>query len=419
MEKTSPSPDRKTFSDTLRDATKVEKELPNLPLKYAEIVRSQTTHLDAEIRKQAIELIRKWISYAERHNVSDADPFSVRYHISKFAQETFGKKRERIELETAEIDEVSYKGKSYQDMIEPFVSSEILRDKDVAVIGGTARLALKMHAGVEIEDELPISDVDIVVSTDANIPATAQKYKVDLLGAEIVDGNVRNALPEMIANFDCTMNQVAVHDGKLLFSKQALQDIKEGNIRPIAKDDPLFGSKGVTMPDGNVYLNRYGFYRGLSFLLREKGKRLIVSKENIEAEKNNIGWYWLVMLSVKILPMKNDSARRDAIANWHEIARRIGSTQTEGPESFLKEMMAQYPKTRAYSGTKGAFDTEAQVRWIIGKLTSKAVDEIYGSEIMALPSTYTEANLELAKNVADYDLNSFMQTVKSISESQK
>lgn len=413
------SPDRKTLSDTLRDAAKVEKELPNLPLKYVEIIRSQTTHLDTEIRKQAIELIRKWLSYVEQHNVSDADPFSVRYHISKFAKETFGKERERIELETAEIDKVSYEGTSYQALIEPYVSSEILRDKDVAVIGGTARLALKMHAGVEIKDELPISDVDIVVSTNADIPATAQKYRVALSGAKIVDGNVRDALLEMITNFDCTMNQVAIHDGKLLFPKRALQDIKEGNIRLIAKDDPLFGSEGITMPNGNVYLNRTGFYRGLSFLLRGKGKRLIVSKENIDAEKNNIKRYWLIMLFVKILPMKNDGARRDAIAHWHEIARRIGSTQTEGPESFLRELMAQYPETRPYSDAEEAFDKEMQVRWIIGKLTSKAIDEIYGPEIMTVPSTYTEANLELAENVADYDFDSFMQTVKSISESQK
>jgi hypothetical protein len=412
-------PDRRILSDTLRDVAKVETELPNLPLKYAEIIRSQTTYLGTEIRKQAIELIRKWVSYAEQHNVSDADPFSVRYHISQFAQETFGKEREHIELQSVAIDNVSLEGKTYQDTIEPYVSPEILCDRDVAVIGGTARLALKMHAGVEIKDELPISDVDIVISTNADIPAKVRQYKVDLSGAKIVDGNVQGTLSSLITNFDCTMNQVAVHDGKLFFSDRALEDVKEGNIRVITKDDPLFGSEGVVMPDGNVYLNRNGFYRGLSFLLRGKGKRLIVSQENIEAEKNNIGRYWLVILFVKILPIKDEGARRIAIAHWYDIAHRIGSTQTTDPESFLKELMTQYPETRAYSGAEGAFDTNAQVRWLIGKLTSKAVDEIYGAEITTMPPTFTEANLELSPNVADYDFDSFTQAVKSISESQK
>jgi len=92
------TPNQNTLRDALRDVTGAETELQNLPLKYAEIVRSQTTQLDAETRKEAIKLIRRWISYAEQHNVSDADLFSIRFHISQFAQETFGKKREHIEL---------------------------------------------------------------------------------------------------------------------------------------------------------------------------------------------------------------------------------------------------------------------------------------------------------------------------------
>jgi len=408
------SPDRKTLSDALRDATKMEARLPNLPLKYAEIIRSQTTHLDADIRKQAIQLIRRWISYAERNHVSDADPFLIRYHISQFAQETFGEKRERIELRVIAIDALSREKRTYQETIEPYVSPEILRDKDVAIIGGVARLALKMYAGVEIQDEFPISDVDIIISASADIPAKAQQYKVSLSGAKIVDGNVQESLSGLITNFDCAMNQAAVHDGKLFFSDQALKDIKEGKIRLIAKDDPLFGSEGVVMPDGNVYLNRRGFYRGLSFLLRGKGKQLIVSQENIEAEKNNIGRYWLVVLFVKILPMKDEGARRAAVAHWHNIAYHIGSTQTPNPESFLKELMVKYPETRAYNETEGAFDTNAQVRWLIGKLTNKAVNRIYGPEITTLPSTYTEANLELSTSVANYDFDSFIQEGKEV-----
>ena len=419
MEKTPSTTGRKTLNDSLRDATKEESSLSNLPLAYAEIVRSQISYLDADKRKEAVGLIRSWADYAKKHGVSDADPFSVRYHITHFAEESFGKQREHVALQEVGIGDVSQGGSTYEQAIAPFVSPEILDDQNVAVVGGTARVALKMHAGVTIKDELPINDVDIVVSTDADIPATARKYKVDLAGAKIIDGNVRTALPDLITNFDCTMNQVAVHEGKLLFSEKALRDTREGNIRLIAKEDPLFGSEGVLMPDGNVYLNRNGFYRGLSFLLRGKGQRLIVSKENIEREKDNIGRYWLVMLFVKIMPMKDDAARQEAIAHWHEIAKRIGSTQTEGPESFLNELMTKYPETKAYSGAEGAFDTDAQVRWLIGRLTSKAVDKIYGQERVDLPATYTEANLELSDTTNAYNYSSFTQAVKSISETQK
>lgn len=105
------------------------------------------------------------------------------------------------------------------------------------------------------------------------------------------------------------MNQVAIHNGELLFTDQTLNDTKEGNIRLIGSDDPLFGPDGIILTDGNVYLNQKRLYRGISFLLRGKGKRLIISQENIEAEKDNIGRYWLIILFMKILPIEDEGRR--------------------------------------------------------------------------------------------------------------
>jgi len=416
MEKTPAAADRRRLSDSLKDTTNNKPSLSDLPRAYAEVVRSRVSRLDTDKRKEALGIIRDWVAYVEKHNVSDADPFLIRYHLTNFAQESFGKERASIALQEVDLGSVSENGNPYEEVIAPFVSRDIVHDRNVAIIGGTARIALKMYARMSIRDELPINDVDMVVSTDADIPATAHKYGVDLSGAKIIDGAVKEALSGLITNFDCTMNQVAVHDGKLFFPDRALRDIKEGNIRLIAKDDPLFGSEGVALPDGNIYLNRNGFYRGLSFLLRGKGQHLIVSKENIEREKDNIGRYWLVMLFVKIMPMKDEKAKKNAIAHWHEIAHRIGSTTAEDPESFFKELMGKYPETRAYSRAGNAFDTDAQVRWLIGKLTGKAVDELYGEEETELPSTYTEANLELSDTVGAYDVDSFMRAVKDSSE---
>lgn len=416
MENAPATPDNKALKDALNSATKGEKHLPNLPLKYAEVVRSEISYLDAEKRGEAVGLIREWVAYAQKHGVTETDTFSVRYHLSKFAEEAFGKHREHIPLEKVPIGTVTHEGASYEETIAPYVSPEIVRDPNVAVIGGTARLALKMYAGVPIDEELPLSDIDIVASTNADIPETAKKYHVELAGTKVIDQVTEKSLSDLITNFDCTMNQAAVHNGELFFPERALQDVKEGNIRLVAKDDPLFGSEGVVLPDGNVYLNRNGFYRGLSFLLRGKGKRLIVSKENIELEKNNIGRYWLVMLFVKIMPMQNKEACRDAIAHWHEIAHRMGATQTENPEAFLHELMEKYPETKMYSSAAGSFDINAQVKWLIGKLTSRAVDRVLGEETTILPETYTEANLELSDTTPPYDFESFARAVADISK---
>jgi len=407
------TPNREIIANELKQITRSEASLASLPLKYVGIVREQTTHQDSEVRSRTVNLVRDWVNYANEHNPTEDDPFSIRYHVARFAAETFGHKREHADLRGVDIHDVASEGKSYQDIISRFVSTDILSDNNVAIVGGTARLALKMYAGVEISDEIPISDVDIVASTNTDIASKAKEYGVDLSGAKIVEGDVRLALPDLVTNFDCTMNQVAVCSGNLLFTDQALVDIRDGNIRIIAKDDPLFGSEGVVMADGNVYLNRNGFYRGLSFLLRGKGKRLIVSQENIEAEKDNIGRYWLVMLFVKIMTMKDDEARRNSIAHWHEVALRIGSTEAKTPESFLNELREQYPEMKSYGTKENSFDNDAQARWIIGKLAKKAVNTIFDPRSIDLPQTYTAANLELSENTEEYDYESFTRACEA------
>lgn len=409
MEKISPE---KELSEQLRDATRETNNLAGLPLAYARAIRANTTHLDSQVRKRALELIRAWVTYAEKHAVSEKNLFSIRYHITKFAAENFDTPKEKTTLREVSIAGINAPPHEYSNIIDQAASKDILTDPAIAVVGGTARLALKMHAGVSWDDELPLNDIDAVISASSDVTAVAKKYAVDLTGAKIVDGNLRDALPGLITNFDCTMNQVAVYEDALLFSEQALKDIKEGNIRIIGKSDPLFGSEGERMPDGNVYIYNNGFYRGLSFLLRGKGKRFIVSRENIEQEKDAIGRYWLVMLFVKLLPMKKADARKSAIAHWYDIAYRIGATKTMNPTAFLEEQLAQYPEMKFYNQESHAYDAEAQVRWLIGKLTKKAAYAVYGPTQKSLPATYTESAIELSPDVMDFDIEKFMEAVR-------
>ncbi len=404
-------PDRKLTNNALQEVTGSIEDIEDLPLEYAKIIRNNTTHLDTEIREKSIDIIRRWLVYVKQNSVDKTDPFLLRYHITRFAEEVFGRERERIDLQEVNVSDLSYGGRNYNEIIDSFVSEEIIHDQNVALVGGVARMALKIHAGVPIKDELPVNDVDVIISTNVNILETAKKYNVDLTGAKVIEGEIAHAVERLITNFDCTMNQVAIHDGKLIFPKRALEDIQNGNIRIIAKDDPLFGSEGEIMENGNVYLNRVGFYRGLSFLLRGKGKRLIVSKENIEMEKGNIGRYWLVMLYVKILPMKNVSERKKAIAHWYEIAKRIGSTETNNPEEFLKELKTSYPEMNVQSQHAEDFNIDKQVKWIIGKLVSKVTKEVFEKEKKTFPSTYTEGDIVLSDNVPEFNYESFMNLV--------
>lgn len=401
--------ERRELRSHLQDIADEQNDLGTIPTALAAAIHS--AELDTDKKRIGLGFIRAWSRYHRVNNVPEENPFAIRYHITQFAAQELGERLSHETLDEVSLSQVEKDGISFADILSDYVSTDILSDPDVAIVGGTARLALKMLAGVDIKAELPISDIDAVITSDTNdIAEKANEYGIDLSGAKIIDGDVRSALDGLATNFDCTINQAAIYDGKLLYSKRALEDIKEGNIRLIAKNDPLFGSEGVVLPDGNVYINRVGFYRGLSLLLRGKGKQLIVSEENIEREKDSIGRYWQILLFVKLLPMKDESARYEAIGHWHELASRLKVTLTTSPEDFLNELMEAFPETHA--GSKRAFNAEGQARWIIGRLIGEAVSHLYDQEEFIPPGTYTEARLTLSNAFNAYDYDSFLNSAR-------
>lgn len=402
--------ERRELRNYLQDIVEDQPEPAMLPIVLARAMHA--SGVDVNRQRAGLDIVRNWVDYASECQVQSDNPFAIRHHISRFAAQELGEQRSYETLQEVDITGLQSNGLSYVEALSRQVSPSILADPDVALIGGAARLALKMHAGVDVRAELPISDVDAVMTSKTkDVAQKAAEYTIDLSGAKIVDGDVRSALDSLATNFDCTMNQAAVYDGRLFFSERALRDVKDGAIRLVAKNDPLFGSEGVRLADGNVYVNRVGFYRGLSFLLRGKGDHLVVSQENIEREKDAIGRYWQIMLLVKLLPMKDEVARAQAIGQWHQIAYDMGSTETSNAEEFLDELAEAYPNSRG--GNKQVFDANAQARWIINKLVNQAVLSLYEQEEFTPPATYTEAALSRPVTFAEYDYAAFMNKATS------
>lgn len=102
-----------------------------------------------------------------------------------------------------------------------------------------------------------------------------------------------------------------------------------------------------------------------------------------------------------------------AVGNWHELAKRIGSTESRNPKAFLEELMDAYPET-SVGARRVNFDTNAQVRWIIGKLIGRGVQNLYELEATALPKSYTPSNISLATSFPEYDLREFMGCVRAL-----
>jgi hypothetical protein len=394
---------------TAIDAELVER----IPLALARQLRG--TPIGFAAKAAGLEAIRGWVQYCKDTTVDGDNSFAIRHHVSEFASVLHGEKPTSVELKEVALETVFSKSNTdYREILGQHAQTDILYDPHVAIIGGAARLALKMLADVNVESELPICDIDAVISSDCgNVSEKAAAYNIDLTGANIISGEISSAIGPIVANHDFTMNQVVVHNGRLLYSRQALEDVMEGNLRLVAQNgNPLFGSDGMVLPDGNTYLYRSGFFRGLSFLLRGKGKQLIISQENIDREAPMIGRYWQIILLLKLLPLPSEK-RYIAIGQWHKLAKQLGSTTSQDANEFMDELFEKYPDTKA--GTKRReFNPEAQARWIVGKLVSETIRQIYGNkEKFTPPPNYTPANIMLPETFQGYDYKALKTTLET------
>lgn len=403
----------KMKTEKFAQITEAAEDLATLPLEYARAIRTsaELEVLSYDQKRAVFDYIRKWVAFTEKMHVDATNPFVVRYAVSQFAAENLGEKPETLPLEKAAVAELHADGLAYAECLP--VDRSILSDPGVAIYGGTARLGLKMLAGVSVQSELPVNDLDLVVHTAEDVEAKAKLYGTDLAGTRVIGGqSIEQEINLLLQGVDCSMNQCLVYNGQLYYTQQGLEDVRDGNIRILSKADPLFGFEGVPLPDGNVYINRRGFYRGLPFLLRGKGDQLLVSKENIELEKGNIGRYWLIMLSAKLLKMKNLERRDAAVCQWFSLAQELGSTTTQTPLDFLHELQAAYPGTRLHNTEEAKFDIDQQARWLINKLVSRVGNAVTGfnQQSVELPATYTPANIKLPPLVP-YDLTDFYTEV--------
>lgn len=341
-------------------------------------------------RQRAKALLRAWNTYAQENHVSADDPYMVRVHAQIFAEHTFPMPeyiRAPEEIVTIPLTGLTLPGgESLEHAIEMASGEGILTDPDVVTFGGVARMALRAYLlqtdpafseGLLLA-ELPIADVDIAVrcrNGDESIMAEkSTRYGSDVTGTRYLPDEdiVTGILPTMLANLDCSMNEVVLYRGKIYCTRTALEDNKTGAIRTMPQASSLFGDSGYAVDGGSVYARPRNIYRVLAFLLREKGEYIVITRENWEHEIKRVGIRWLTLLFVKLLKMKDATKRHEAVYAWYVIARENGVTTTEHPADFLRELLALYPDFRR----AGQFDEKEQARWVVGKLILRGLDTI-------------------------------------------
>jgi hypothetical protein len=399
-----------------------ESELESLPLSVAKIIRTDET-LDFEQKKQAIELVKRWIQYVDEKSVDTSDLYVLRSHIESFAGTVSGVEQQEVNEEIGSVPVESISAPDERgagEILGEITNPEILKDPRIIVYGGAARALLRAYGlqqgmGDEalFNAELPISDIDMMVVGSQDAAEIASKYGSDLSGIKIVQ-DAESEISKYFGSVDTTMNQVIVHDGELRFTQSALEDASNGLIRARGSEKPLFDRDSIALPNGEAYLLRSGFYRTLAMLLRGKGSEVVVSQENIDAEKENIGRYWLVLLFVKIFNMSDEGKKEEAVLQWYQVAKDISSTESASPEAFFTELTEKFPGF-SYGKKDNDFDLEAQARWLIGKLVHRGQESVTGTKSFdeqSLPQSYTPANIILREYEGQSDLGEFWNTVE-------
>lgn len=349
----------------------------------------QENGLDPEIKDKLITVARAWGEYVNANNVISDDLFSVRWHIGRFAQQYFRTPEFlKIELKSASIDSLKMpSGQLFTEHIKKMAGDNVFDNPDVALFGGVCRLALKLLAvkqgkvtGADAEElinaELPINDVDIILNKRA--VTSEGQFNADLAGTRIVN-DIATDMQSVLQNSDCTFNQSIIHGSKLYYAEGALEDASNGTIVFTNKEDALFGAEVDVLKDGKKYINRKGLYRAFAYLLRGKAKQFPIHKENLELEVPLMERYWIILLVIKILSMKDETKRNRAINNWFNLAKKLKTTDVQTPKDFLQELLFKLPDMRGIVAGKGQISDdkfESQVRWLAKKLVNQSIDKI-------------------------------------------
>lgn len=361
--------------------------LEDVTIAVARAVAGERT-MTPDMRKELVACARAWADYAQANDVQADDLFSIRWHIERFAQDYFNTRElPELQLLSEPIDSLTLpSGELLTDRIKSMAGDEALKNPQVAIFGGVSRTALKLLAVQQgkvppeeakelLAPELPMHDVDIVLNKAA-VTGKGQ-FGADVAGTRIV-GDIKTEMTTVLRNIDCTFNQSLIYDGNIYYSQEAMDDVIAGVVRFIDKEDALFGAEVDQLPDGKQFINKRGLYRAFAFLLRGKAKEFPIHKDNLEAEMPSMDRYWVILLSVKILPMKDAAQRNQAIERWFTLAKKLGATDAASPKDFLAKLLEAHPEmmrllTRQESVPEQKFDS--QVRWLASKLINRAVTQ--------------------------------------------
>lgn len=187
-----------------------------------------------------------------------------------------------------------------------------------------------------IAAELPLSDVDIVVSKEAEDPrAIAEKMEVPAIDAEGITNWKKAALIDYLGRRDLSDNQALIANGQLFFEESAASHLAEnpGEARSIVAPIPGLFGRETFFVNKRRYLAANTLYRLVKTVSEGKHEHFNIPKYNLDSVP--LGKYWLTMVRKWI----SRPHRAEIFARAHSCALQMGTTKAKTPAEFLTELL--------------------------------------------------------------------------------
>lgn len=223
--------------------------------------------------------------------------------------------------------------------------------------GGAARLALKLLALQKmnpmdeeskeaeiliksIEAELPLSDMDLVITEEETDPhGFAKKMGVHPVDIEVMRNLSKGSMIDHFGRRDLSSNQALLTKDQLHYTEKALSDLQTnpGLARSIVPTIPgLFGRESFYV-NKKLYKAANTLYRLVKMVAEGKNTHFTAPRYNLATIP--LGKHWLTMARKWI--KRDDRAKVFAAA--YSCAKQMGATTTTTPADYFEELLKESP----------------------------------------------------------------------------
>ncbi|MCX6784207.1 MAG: hypothetical protein NT141_04075 [candidate division WWE3 bacterium] len=270
---------------------------------------------------------------------------------------------------------------------------------EVGFKGGLARVVTKIALGLPVEDELPVSDVDLVVfgPRERNTIETQVlkgKYNVEPKDVERIYQGGSDGLREYLGNRDQSFNEVLLTKDGLVLSFNALSTYFQNSTEASADPYQNLHGRHVLSIEQDYLAQGYGedfFYvAGTRFpaprALSRMYKSLIDGKADSitlpeGALKIDVGIHWLVMAR-KFLDMPDEATRNERLDRMLALAKMVHSPYAEGlqnendPQEFIQKVKAEAPYASEFDFSQEELTDKETLDWLSTRLVRQVIGKL-------------------------------------------